>query len=76
MTFFVSFNLDGAVNLVRPWIYFFLVAVAYHMSMRDEALGVNRSHSGLLPPASDLYGRHLGAPPLRSVSGGLPDRAA
>jgi hypothetical protein len=34
--FFVVFNVDGAFNIVRPWAYFFVLASAYHIAVRDR----------------------------------------
>lgn len=75
MAFFVSFNLDGAVNLVRPWIYFFLVAVAYHISMRDVALGIAPARAFIRSSASSP----TSGPPetvSRGTPGGSVERAA
>jgi hypothetical protein len=76
MTFFVSFNLDGAVNLVRPWVYFFLVAVAYHMSMRDAVLGIGSAPPSLSHPSPALHPHGPGNPAPRYVTPGVADRAA
>jgi hypothetical protein len=43
--FFVVFNIDGAFNIVRPWAYFFLMAAAYHVAVRDRHLAEARRRS-------------------------------
>lgn len=73
MTYFVSFSLDGAVNLVRPWIYFFLVAVAYHISMRDAVLGNGAVRAYAAQPSDPL---RPGARTPRPSPAGVTDRAA
>ena len=43
--FFVVFNVDGAFNIVRPWAYFFLMAAAYHVAVRERLMASARQKS-------------------------------
>ena len=60
--FFVVFNVDGAFNIVRPWAYFFLIASAYHVSVRDRTSGNGQTREVPVAAAPDPKGT-----PLRDV---------
>ncbi len=66
--FFVVFNVDGAFNIVRPWAYFFVLASAYHVSVRDRmgTLGEKRTHSSTRAIPSSMPSRQ-DEPRLRLV---------
>jgi hypothetical protein len=58
--FFVVFNVDGAFNIVRPWAYFFVLASAYHVAVRDRtgALAQQREESSRHSTPSSMSSRH------------------
>ena len=56
--------------------YFFLVAVAYHMSMRDAVLGISGVHPSLAHPSSAIHPHRPGDPDPRYSASRVADRAA
>jgi hypothetical protein len=36
--FFLVFSIDGSFKTVRPWMYLFLIAAAYHVRVRDRVM--------------------------------------
>jgi len=57
--FFLIFNMDGAFNTARPWVYFFLIASAYHLGIRDRVLAQQAADSRRSWPQAAVTRRHV-----------------